>query len=182
MRERWPAKGELKASRTGRPRLLRRKMRLQYRLAFKELLDLNYYSRYQRCRGAIVVAMGVGMIALGVWMFVSRGDRDPTVLFVSGAGFVLLGFLVPWIAGLGAWLLGRAPKIDLDVKPEGIQYTDAQGGFFIPWERFTRTYVTRRLLILELGWTDALAVPSRCCEPAMWTDVLKWARTKGNPK
>jgi hypothetical protein len=78
--------------------------------------------------------------------------------------------------GFGVYLLGRAPVMDLEVSPCGITFHDTPEKQRLSWDQFTRWYTTPRLLVLEIGWYDALALPRRCCKPASWTELVEWVR------
>jgi hypothetical protein len=154
-------------------------MRLRYRLNLAELLELNRSSRYQRMKGAIVIAAGTMQLLLAVWMaYYPTEGRDAIIVAIFGTVFVLLGISAPMLAGLGKWALGGAPEIYMDVSDGGIRFADKEGEFLIPWGRFKRVYKTRRLLVLEYHWAaDVLAIPRRCCESGKWPCLLEWAES-----
>jgi hypothetical protein len=78
--------------------------------------------------------------------------------------------------GVGAWLLRRSPAVDLEVTSEGLRFLDMPATQWVAWDQFTWWYTTRRLLVLEISWHDALAIPKRCCEQASWVQLVEWVR------
>jgi hypothetical protein len=149
-------------------------MRLQYRLNLDELLELNRSSKYQRLKGGLISASGVGFVVWGAWLFLDSG-RDCTVIVLSGLAFILIGIAGPSLAGFGFWSLGWAQEVTLEIQRDGFSYADVKGQAWVPWTFFTRCYATPHLLVLEFGWFDAMAVPKRTCEPAQWDELLALA-------
>ena len=152
-------------------------MRLRYRLGLIELLELNSSHKLQRLKGGVVAALGaVQLLDAGWGLLFPDGQPPRSAFWVSGGAFLLLGLSGPWLAGFGSWALRRAPLIEVEVAASGVTILGADSTEPISWDYFTRWYTTRRLLVLEVGWTEPLAIPRRCCEEAEWGDLLSWVR------
>jgi hypothetical protein len=158
-------------------------MRLQYRLDLGEVLELNVASRLQRLKGGFTAALGAGQILVGAWLACFRNDNPASApVFIAGTFFLFLGLVASRIAGLGAWLLGCAPQLDLEITSGGVTFLNTPGTPLVSWDQFTRWHATTRLLVLEIGWNDALAVPKRSCDPASWDELVEWVRFGINPE
>lgn len=148
-----------------------------------ELLELNRSFKTPRLKGAMIILLGVAQIVVGAWIGLFQSDREGWLgVICFGVGFLLLGFAAPSIAGFGVWALRRAPQLDLTMSAEGIRFVDTQGEGMVTWDLFTRSYQTRNLLVLEVGWRDVQAIPRRACDPGAWPQLVEWAQAAGKKK
>src|SRR5208283_507769 len=100
-------------------------MQLSYQLDLGEILELNRSSRYQRTKGAVIMAMGAAHLLVTAWMVYDQTEGTyPMYGAVVGSILILMGISAPTMAGLGAWVLGRAPKMCIDVSELGIRCED----------------------------------------------------------
>lgn len=153
-------------------------MRFEYRLNLRELLDLNRSSGYQRLKGGVVAALGAAHVLLGAWMAIfPSGERDPAIVFASGAAFVGLGLIAPSLAGFGTWALGWAPQITLEPGPNGLIFSDKAGAALLRWTELRKCYTTPSLYVMGFGANDPLALPKRCCDEAAWRTILEWMQS-----
>jgi hypothetical protein len=151
-------------------------MRIQYRLTLGELVELNYASRHQRLKACIVAGVGVLSVLLGLWVeFFEKSDRRGLPVFVAGGGFLALGLLVPAIAGFGVWARGQAPRMDIELTPEGVFFHDPVGdGQIVAWSLLPPWKTTRLLIMMELTWEDGLAFPRRCFSAEAEQELITW--------
>jgi hypothetical protein len=157
-------------------------VRLKFTLNLSEVFELNRTARQQRLLAACVSSLGLLLAAAAVYGSVVgtlAGGGLVSFLVPSGS-FVLLGFALPWIAGLGQWLNKRWPPFGLDICKEGVVFASLA----VPpsWHYFTSWRTTRNLLVLQIGRTGGpVPIPRRCVDAAQWERILAWVAAGVGP-
>ncbi len=159
-------------------------LRLVFQHKLSDVLELNCSVREQRIKAWLTTLMGVVVFLIVTWATDNQNDQaDRALGFIVAFVFLLLGQLIPWIAGLAAWFFKvRQTHYEMEIGLEGITLLEGTKQVLVPWECFRRWYQTLNLVVLVLIGSDALVIPKRCCCDARLVEVLALVmKGLGNP-